>query len=122
MRRLREQSNPLRRIAARLLAGAVVMTALVAAPAFCLAAAGKTAKQTTAAASKADETEEKVNINTATAEQLETLPGIGPALAQRILDHRKQNGPFKKIEELINVRGIGEKSFDRFKDRITVGP
>ena len=62
-----------------------------------------------------------VNINTASAEELESLPRIGPALAQRIIEYREKEGPFKTIEEIINVRGIGEKTFLEFKDRITVG-
>ena len=61
-----------------------------------------------------------VNINTADAERLTTLKGIGPALAQRIIDYREQNGAFKTIDEIKNVRGIGEKKFDAFKDKITV--
>lgn len=60
-----------------------------------------------------------VNINTADAERLATLKGIGPALAQRIIDHREQNGAFKSIDEIKNVRGIGQKKFDAFKDKIT---
>ncbi|MBI3048315.1 MAG: helix-hairpin-helix domain-containing protein [Acidobacteria bacterium] len=63
-----------------------------------------------------------VNVNTATMAQLETLPGVGPALAQRIVDYRQQNGGFKKIEELMNVRGIGEASFLKLKALITVTP
>jgi competence protein ComEA len=63
-----------------------------------------------------------VNLNTATAEQLATLPGIGDRTAQRIIEHRQKNGPFKKIEDLMNVKGIGEKSFLRFRNQITVGP
>ncbi len=63
-----------------------------------------------------------VNLNTATAAQLETLPGVGPALAARIIEHRQKNGPFKKIEELMNVKGIGEKSFLKLKPLITVTP
>ena len=60
-----------------------------------------------------------VNINTANAEQLETLKGIGPALAQRIIEYREQNGAFKSIDEIKNVRGIGDKKFAAFKDKIT---
>jgi competence protein ComEA len=65
---------------------------------------------------------EKVNINTATLAELEKLPRIGPQIAQRILDYRKENGDFKKIEEILKVRGIGEKVFEQLKDLITVGP
>lgn len=61
-----------------------------------------------------------VNINTADVERLATLKGIGPALAQRIIDYREQNGAFKSVDELKNVRGIGEKKFDAFKDKITI--
>jgi competence protein ComEA len=63
-----------------------------------------------------------VNLNTASASQLQSLPGIGPRTAERILEYRQKNGNFKKIEELMNVKGIGEKSFLRIKDRITVAP
>lgn len=62
---------------------------------------------------------DKVNINTADAERLATLKGIGPALAQRIIEYREQNGAFKTIDEIKNVRGIGDKKFDAFKDKIT---
>jgi competence protein ComEA len=62
-----------------------------------------------------------VNLNSATAAQLQTLPGIGASTAQRILDYRQKNGSFKKIEELMNVKGIGEKSFLKLKPLITVG-
>jgi len=62
----------------------------------------------------------KVNINTATAEELDTLPGIGPAIAQRIIEYRQANGTFQSIEEIKNVSGIGDKLFERLKDLITV--
>jgi competence protein ComEA len=62
----------------------------------------------------------KVNINTATAEELDTLPGIGPAIAQRIIEYRLTNGPFQSIEEIKNVSGIGDKLFEKLKDLITV--
>jgi competence protein ComEA len=61
-----------------------------------------------------------VNLNTATAAQLEALPGIGAKTAQRILDYRQKSGGFKKIEELMNVKGIGEKNFLKLKPHITV--
>jgi competence protein ComEA len=61
-----------------------------------------------------------VNLNTATAAELAALPGIGPKTADRIIEYRKNKGPFKKIEELMNVQGIGEKSFLKLKPQITV--
>jgi competence protein ComEA len=63
---------------------------------------------------------EKINLNTATAEQLQTLPGVGPSIAKRILDHRTKNGKFNKVEEILNVKGIGEKKFQKMKDRLVV--
>lgn len=63
-----------------------------------------------------------LNINTATAAQLETLPGIGPAVAARILEYRQKNGNFKKVEELMNVKGIGEKAFLKIKALVSVAP
>ena len=72
-----------------------------------------TAAQTTAAS--------PVNLNTATAAQLEALPGIGKAMADRIVEYRQKNGSFKKAEDLMNVRGIGEKNFLKLKPLVTVG-
>jgi competence protein ComEA len=63
---------------------------------------------------------EKVNLNTATLEQLQTLPGIGPAMAKRVIEYRTKVGKFNKIEEIINVKGIGEKRFQRIKERLAV--
>jgi competence protein ComEA len=62
----------------------------------------------------------KININTADLVELDTLPGIGPTTAQKIIDYRNQNGPFKSIEEIKNVSGIGDKKFEEIKDKIKV--
>lgn len=62
----------------------------------------------------------KTNLNTATTAELDALPGIGPALAQRILDYRAQIGGFTSIEQLIDVRGIGDTLFNDLKELITV--
>jgi comEA protein len=64
---------------------------------------------------------EVINLNTATAVQIATLPGIGPKTADLIVQYRQKNGNFKKVEEIMNVRGIGEKTFLKLKSRITVG-
>lgn len=62
----------------------------------------------------------KININTASAAELDMLPGVGPSIAQRIVDYRTQNGAFKKADDLKKVRGIGDALFDQIKDLITV--
>lgn len=71
------------------------------------------------AAAKASD--KKININTASVEELQKLPRIGAQVAQRIVDFRKEHGKFKKIEEIMKVRGIGEKTFNKIKNMITVG-
>ena len=63
-----------------------------------------------------------ININTATVAELDTLPRIGPAIAQRIIDYRTTNGPFSSIEQIMNVSGIGPATFAQIRDLITVGP
>ena len=64
---------------------------------------------------------ELVNINTATLEELDKLPGIGPTTAQNIIDYRTEHGPFQRIEDLMNVPNVGPATFDRLKELITVG-
>lgn len=97
-------------LAALALAGTSALAQSVAKPA-------KAAKPAAAAAST-----ETINLNTATAAQIATLPGIGPKTADLVVQYRQKNGPFKKIEEIMNVRGVGEKSFLKLKSRLTVTP
>ena len=63
---------------------------------------------------------DKINLNTATLEELITLDRIGPKYAQRIIDYRETNGPFEQIEDIMKVKGIGPKTFEANKDKITV--
>ena len=63
-----------------------------------------------------------VNINTASPSELEALPGVGPAKAKAIVAYRQQHGAFKSVEELKNVKGIGEGIFSKLKAEATVGP
>jgi len=63
---------------------------------------------------------QRININTASARELETLPGIGKALAARIIEHREKYGPFRRSEHLIMVRGISDTRFRGLRDLITI--
>jgi competence ComEA-like helix-hairpin-helix protein len=62
-----------------------------------------------------------VNINTATSEELEQVPGIGPATAEKILRMRKSYGPFKNVDDLLAIRGLGEKRLGKMRKYLTVG-
>ena len=95
----------------RVLVAALVITLGVAAQ---TEGAQDTPRATTATASA------PVNLNSASVAQLEALPGIGRATAERIVEYRQKNGGFKKPEDLMNVRGIGEKSFLKLKPLVTV--
>ena len=63
----------------------------------------------------------KIDLNTASVEQLQLLPGIGESIAQRIIEYRSQHNGFSAIEELIQIYGIGEKKFEQIKQYITIG-
>jgi comEA protein len=69
---------------------------------------------------KKEEVTFPVNINTASAKELDALPGIGEVLAQRIIDYRNANGPFQSVDDLIKVKGIGEKTLEKIKPYATV--
>jgi competence protein ComEA len=97
----------------RMMTMMLLVCGLAAAPALAQDPPAAT-KKTTAAAGAL------VNLNTASASQLESLPGIGKSTAERIVEYRQKNGGFKKVEDLMNVRGIGEKSFLKMKPLITV--
>lgn len=97
----------------RTLAALIVAAVLLALPA---------AAQTPAPRQDASKAAAPVNLNTATVEQLESLPGIGARTAALIVEYRQKNGPFKKVEDLMNVKGIGERSFLKLKTLITVTP
>src|SRR2546422_7426430 len=101
----------------RTLLSLVAVVFLIAAHPHAAAAAQQTAG---ARAAAKPPTTGVVNLNTASATQLEALPGIGAKTAARIIEYRQKNGPFKKIEELMNVRGVGEKNFLKLKAQITV--
>jgi len=64
----------------------------------------------------------QINLNTASTTELESLPGVGPAMAARIVEYRERNGGFRRIEDLMNIQGIGEKRFLELKPQIVVTP
>lgn len=66
------------------------------------------------------EVTEKIDINAAAVDELDLLPGIGPAYAQRIVDYRSKNGPFGAISEIQSISGIGPKTFEKIRELITV--
>ena len=101
----------------RILVAFVVFAAIGVAHPVILSA--QTGKSSSTAKAKATATS-PVNLNSASVAQLQTLPGIGASTAQRIVEYRQKNGAFKKIEELMNVKGIGEKSFLKLKPLISV--
>ena len=94
-----------------LIAGAIALTAMLV-----LAAPTTSARQ----ADKAGGATAALNLNSATLEQLQALPGIGPKTAQLIVEYRQKSGGFKKVEELMNIKGIGEKSFLKLKPMVIV--
>src|SRR5262245_333452 len=63
----------------------------------------------------------KINLNSASAEQLSTVPGLGPKLAERIVEHRQKEGAFRSVQELMNVKGVGEKNLARIQGYLVVG-
>ena len=85
-----------------------------------VAAVSAHAQPVSAQASNPAPAKTTVNLNTASATEFEALPGIGAKTAARIIEYRQKNGPFKKVEELMNVRGIGEKNFLKLKPQITI--
>ena len=96
---------------ARLLFAAIIASGLMVAASPVVVAAGPDAKQEVA----------PVDVNTASVEQLMSVPGIGQVVAQRIVEFREKNGPYKSVDDLLKVQGIGEKSLAKLRDRISVG-
>jgi competence protein ComEA len=95
----------------------VMALAVIAQPAVAAQSKERPAKPKAAAVSAAP-----LNLNTASAAELQALPGVGASTAKLIVEHRSKNGGFKKVEELMNIKGIGEKSFLKLKPLVTVSP
>lgn len=93
---------------------ALVVAGLIAPPASAAPAAPRSERPVATTAAPVD-------INTASASDLETVPGIGKALAQRIVDFRQKNGAFGKVDELLKIQGIGDKSLEKLRPYLTVG-
>jgi competence protein ComEA len=99
---------------ARAAAACLILTlALLSAPVPC-AAAPSGSKAAPAAG-------ERIDINSASAEQLVVIPGIGKVMADRIIQFREEHGPFSKVEELLKIKGIGEKSLEKLRPYIKIG-
>ena len=103
-----------------LLLAAVFLTALAVLYLLALKPAAGSDYTVTAQYQLEEPQKELVNVNTAGREELESLSGIGPALAQRIIDHREANGPFQSVDGLLQVSGIGEATLAKFRDHVTV--
>ena len=99
----------------------VASLAIVAFASAGMSAAGAVQQKASPRAASKPASTAVVNINSASASELESLPGIGAKTAARIIEYRQKNGPFKKVEELMNVRGVGEKNFLKLKAQISVG-
>ncbi len=103
----------------RLMAGIAVWCALLGVGADGSARVGQDPPAEPAAGRETEGTD-LVDLNRATLAELDTLPGVGPRTAQRIVEYREENGGFTRLEELMNVRGIGERIFLRLKPLVTV--
>ena len=94
---------------------AVAIVASIGVPALAAGAEGPRAAEARGEAAS------QVDINTASVEELMTVPGIGQVIAQRIVEFRDKNGPYKSIDDLLKVQGIGEKSLARIREHLSVG-
>jgi competence protein ComEA len=104
----------------RICSTALVFTTLLSGAALAQSTPTPSPRSRATAATQSEEKIAPVNLNTATAAELEKLPGIGPKVAARIVDYRTKKGPFRKTEELMNVQGIGEKSYLKLRAQLTV--